>query len=186
MCEEALDKRLWGKWEKPPVCNCNSVTALCSSRGGGKGEKAVGEVSGAARARREWLHLRAAAATSTPVWKSKLARWSRRLFLWCRRWVVGFPSLLYFYTAAREANFWSPCLPARFRLPRFPFTASPRAWTTRSNVTCCFRVVANITTRCWVGLLQVLLRLQGVDHQSLTVRGDAGCTRREARGLSCC
>lgn len=32
-------------------------------------------------ARREWLHLRAGTPTSTPGWKSRLARWNRRLFL---------------------------------------------------------------------------------------------------------
>lgn len=56
-------------------------------------------------ARREWLHLRAATATWTPGWKSKLARWSRRWSPWWRRWAENklLGDIWYFFLEPQKA-----------------------------------------------------------------------------------
>lgn len=88
-CEhgEPLDKQPCNQLRKHRCVTASPLHRFVAAKQ--QKEKALGEQSVAAlcvsgrqsSARREWLHLRAATVTLIPVWKSKLARWNRRLFL---------------------------------------------------------------------------------------------------------
>lgn len=84
-CVEPLDKTTVEPSEKPRRVTASPLHQFTSAKQPKK--EAFGQLSSAEHcvrqagaARREWLHLRAATVTLIPVWKSKLARWSRLLF----------------------------------------------------------------------------------------------------------